>query len=95
MISMGRTFPSFTQALIEEEREWKPFRKYLDKSERKQFDDMIATPRLYISSCMYSANPIIIHPIFMSIIFHHHKLLATLVERVEKLADEHYDSIPR
>ncbi len=37
---MGRTIPSFRIALEMEKEEWKPFRNALDKSERKQFDDM-------------------------------------------------------
>lgn len=90
---MGRTVPSFTLALMEEESEWKEFRKYLDKSERKAFDQMLDIPKLYISSCMSSANPIVIQPIFLSIIFHHQKALSELVCRAEALTGERYDSI--
>ncbi|MDF2770351.1 MAG: hypothetical protein K0S91_3189 [Nitrososphaeraceae archaeon] len=32
---MGRTIPSFRIASIMEEKEWKPFRNLLDKSDRK------------------------------------------------------------
>lgn len=90
---MGRTIPSFTLALMEEESEWKEFRKYLDKGERKAFDQMLAVPKLYISSCMSSANPIVVQPVFLSIIFHHQKLLAEIVGRVEAITGERYDSI--
>lgn len=75
---MGRTIPSFTMAMMEEIEGWKPFRNALDKGDRKLFDDMTDLPRLYGTSCMYSANPIVIHPIFMSIIFHHYKQLQEL-----------------
>jgi hypothetical protein len=36
--AMGRTIPSFRIALAMEEREWKPFRNALDKSDRKKFE---------------------------------------------------------
>ena len=80
---MGRTIPSFTMALVEEESQWKPFRQRLDKCDRNGFDDMLSIPRLYISSCMYSANPVVLHPIILSVLFHHYKQLGDLVTRVE------------
>jgi hypothetical protein len=77
---MGRTTPSFRIASVMEEKEWKLFRNSLDKSERKIFDDMFSIAHMYNSVCSYSANPIRIHPIFMSIIFHHYKQLMQLTQ---------------
>jgi hypothetical protein len=56
---------------------------------------MLDIPRLYISSCAGAANPVLLQPILMSMIFHHFKQLGQLVERVEMLAGEHYDPIAR
>jgi len=58
-----------------EQNEWKPFRNCLDKSDRKVFDRIFFIAHLYNSACSYSANPIRIQPIFISIIFHHYKQL--------------------
>jgi hypothetical protein len=77
---MGRTIPSFRIASLEEQKEWKSFKKALDKSARKMFDDIFSIAHLYNSSCSYAANPIRIQPIFMSIIFHHYKQLTKLSE---------------
>jgi hypothetical protein len=74
-MGMGRTVPSFRLAHMHEEREWQEFRNALSKQERKAFDRMFATSRLYISACSYAARPIRIQPILMSIIFHHYKQL--------------------
>ncbi len=76
---MGRTIPSFRIASRIEQNEWKSFRNS-DKSERKIFVDMFAISHLYNSACSYSAKYIRIHTIFMSIIFHHYKLLPKLFE---------------
>jgi hypothetical protein len=81
---MGRTIPSFRIASIMEEKEWKSFRDSLVKSERKIFDDMFAISHLYNSACSYSAKYVRIHPIFMSIIFHHYKQLTKLTEQIEE-----------
>jgi hypothetical protein len=80
---MGRTIPSFRIASIIEGNEWKPFRKRFDKSERKIFDDIFAISHLYNSACSYSAKYVIIHPIFMSIIFPNYKQLLQLTEQRE------------
>ena len=80
---MGRTIPSFRLASIEEEREWKVFRNALDKSDRRIFDEMFSISHLYNSTCSYAANPIRVHPIFMSIIFHHYKKLMRLSKQIK------------
>jgi hypothetical protein len=88
-ISMGRTIPSFRIASIMEEKEWKPFRNLLDKSDRKIFDKIFSISHLYNSACSYSAKPIRIQPIFMSIIFHHYKQLIQLTEQQIKAEEKH------
>lgn len=80
---MGRTIPSFRIASAMEEKEWKSFRKALDKSDRKIFDDMLAVSHLYNSAASYSAKYVRIHSIFMSIIFHHYKQLSKLSEQMD------------
>jgi hypothetical protein len=82
---MGRTIPSFRIASSIEEKEWKLFRNSLDKSDKKIFDDMFSIAHLYNSASSYAAKPIHIQPIFMSIIFHHYKQLASLSKEIEEI----------
>ena len=82
---MGRTIPSFRIASVMEKEEWKSFRKALDKKDRKIFDDMFDVSILYNSASAYSAKYIRIHPIFMSIIFHHYKKLTEISERIKQI----------
>src|SRR5918995_3952067 len=84
---MGRTISSFRIALEMEKAEWKPFRNALDKSERKEFDDMFDIPRLYLSACSNSVQLVPLHPIIMSILFHHYKELTLCVNQVEKIEE--------
>jgi hypothetical protein len=69
-------------ASAEEQKEWKEFRRALDKKDRKMFDGMFQICHLYNSACSFVAKPIRIHPIFMSIIFHHYKKIAKLKEAI-------------
>jgi hypothetical protein len=82
---MRRTVPSFRIMLDMEREEWKPFRNALDKSERKEFDDMWDIPRLYITACSNSVSPVSLQPIFISILFHHYKELMELKAHVEQM----------
>jgi len=66
---------------------WKPFRDALDKSERKDFDDMFDIPRLYLSACSNSVQLVPLHPIIMSILFHHHKEPIQLISEVKQIEE--------
>jgi hypothetical protein len=82
---MGRTIPSFRIALAMEKEEWKPFRSTLDRTDRKKFDEMFDIPRSYISACSYSVQYVRLHPILMSILFHHYKQLKECMTQVKQL----------
>ncbi len=94
---MGRTVPSFRIVIAEEKAEWKPFRNALDKSERKEFDEMWNIPRLYVSACSNSVQLVPFHPIAISILFHHYKELKECISKVEQMIQEasssHIDAI--
>ena len=82
---MDRTIPSFRIVLPEEKQEWKSFRIALDKSERKSFDEMWEIPRLYVSACSNSVQLVPLHPIIISILFHHYKELKECISEVEQI----------
>ena len=82
---MGRTIPSFRIALAMEKEDWKPFRNALDKSDRKEFDDIWELPKFYISSCSNSVQYVRLHPILMSILLYHYKELTKCISEVERI----------
>jgi len=80
---MGRTIPSYRIASEIEILKWRPFRKLLDKQDRKIFDDMLSIPRFYNVAGTMACRPVIIHVIIMSIIYEHYKQLTKIAnERV-------------
>jgi hypothetical protein len=83
---MGRTIPSFriTHAM-EKKEEWKPFRNALDKSDKKEFDEMFDVPKFYISACSNSCQLVPHHHIVMSILYHHYKELKECIKQVEQI----------
>jgi hypothetical protein len=87
---MGRTIPSFRIALEMQKEEWKPFRNALSKSEKKKFDEMWDIPRLYASACSNSVQLVPLHPIIMSILFHHYKELKECMLEVKHSENKVY-----
>jgi hypothetical protein len=85
---MGRTIPSFRIASVMEKDEWKTFRKALNKKNRKIINDIFDISVLYNSASAYSAKYVRIHPIFMSIIFHHYKQLLKMSEQINEVKEE-------
>ena len=73
---MGRTVPSYRIAAEIERSKSKIFRQSLDKSDRKEFDEMFSYSRLYNSAGSNAYRPILIHPILMSLILEHYNQLS-------------------
>jgi hypothetical protein len=62
-----------------------PFRNALSKSEKKLFGEMWDIPRLYASACSNSCQLVPLHPIIMSILFHHYKELKECINEIERI----------
>ena len=77
---MGRTIPSYRIASEIEIWKWRPFRKLLDKQDRKIFNEMLSIPRLCNAAVTMACRPVLIHVILMSIIFEHYKQLRKIVK---------------
>ena len=78
---VGRTVPSFRIAAEIERTNWKQFRSYLDKKDRKTFDQMYDCVKLHNTACMMACRPVVIHAVLMSIIFEHYKQLTRLLDK--------------
>ena len=77
---MGRTVPSFRMAAEIERRKWTQFRSYLDKKDRKTFNQMYDYVKLNNAGCSNACRPVVIHSVLMSIIFEHYKQLTRLMD---------------
>jgi hypothetical protein len=77
---MSRTIPSYRIASEMERWKWRPFRKLLDKQDRKIFDEILSIPRFYNVAGTMACRPVLIHAIHMSIIFEHYKQLRKIIK---------------
>ena len=78
---VGRTVPSFRMAAEIERTKWTQFRSYLDKKERKMFDQMYDYFKLNNAACSSACRPVVVHAVLMSIIFEHYKQLTKLMDQ--------------
>lgn len=72
---MGRTLPSFRLAQSIEVSEWRPFRRALPRSQRRDFDEMMDEARLYLSASSAAVRTSRFEGVIMSVIFHHYREL--------------------
>jgi hypothetical protein len=82
---MGRTVPSYRQALEAEIKDWEGFRKALRGRELEAFDKMINACRTYASAGGMATRTILAEAMFMSILFNQQKELMEIKESLERL----------
>lgn len=82
---MGRTVPSYRQALEAEISRWEGFRKSVRGDDLKAFDEMMNACRMYASAGSMATRPILTEAMFMSILLNQQKELMEIRESLERL----------
>lgn len=82
---MGRTVPSYRQALEEEIIRWENFRKALRDKDAEAFDRIMVACRVYASAGGMATRPILTEAMFMSILVSQRKELMEIRESLERL----------
>jgi len=82
---MGRTVPSFRQALETEINRWENFRKALRDKDVEAFDKMMNACRTYASAGGSATRPILTEAMFMCILLNQQKELMEIRESLERL----------
>jgi len=82
---VGRTVPSYRQALEGEVRRWKGFRKALRGKTVEAFDEMMKTCRIYASAAGMATRPVLAEAMFMSILVGQQKELMEIRKSLERL----------
>lgn len=82
---MGRTVPTFTMVIHEQEARWKKFREALRKEDQEIFDDLFRAPKIHLAACAYAVNPIPFENIVMAMLLEERKRTVALEKRLEGL----------
>jgi len=82
---MGRTVPSYRQALETEINRWEGFRKALRDKDVEAFDKMMNACRTYASAGGSATRPILAEAMFMSVLLNQEKEIMEIRESLERL----------
>ena len=85
---MGRTVPSYRQALEGEIKSWERFRKALRGRDVEAFDELMKVARLYASAGGMATRPVIAEALFMSVLVGLQRQVMELREKIERLEKE-------
>lgn len=82
---MGRTLPSITQSLSEEQAAFSRFRRALRRSDQLALDELFIAARQHLAAAAYSANLLPMETFLLSMLLEEHKEVIRLRSRVEAL----------
>lgn len=82
---MGRTLPSITQSLSEEQAAYNRFRRALRRSDQLALDELFVAARQHLAAAAYSANLLPMETFLLAMLLEEHKETARLRAAVERL----------
>lgn len=85
MIELGRTVPTFRQALEEEMEKWKEYRKALREDQRKSFDRMMEACKRHSSASGQAKRPDPLEAMIFSILLEQQMMLESLEKRIDRI----------
>lgn len=86
---MGRTLPSATQLMLQEEASLSRFRRALRRSDQLVFDDLFTAAQKHISAAAYAAHALPFETFLMAMLLEEHKEVMRLRQMVEALCEMH------
>jgi hypothetical protein len=86
---MGRTLPSATQLMLQEEAALARFRRALRRSDQLAFDDLFSAAQKHISAAAYAAHALPFETFLMAMLLEEHKEVVRLRKIVEALEEMH------
>lgn len=82
---MGRTLPSITQSLQEEQAAFSRFRRALRRSDQLALDELFVAARQHLAAAAYAANLLPMETFLLAMLLEEHKETIRLRNQVEAL----------
>ncbi len=90
---MGRTLPSITQSLNEEQAAFGRFRRALRRSDQTALDELFTAARQHLAAAAYAANLLPMETFLLAMLLEEHKEVARLRAQVEALQSRLLDDV--
>lgn len=88
---MGRTLPSITQSLSEEQAAFSRFRRALRRSDQLALDELFVAARQHLAAAAYAANLLPMETFLLAMLLEEHKEVIRLRGQIEALLDRLQD----
>ncbi|MFW6117457.1 MAG: hypothetical protein ACOC6G_02610 [Thermoproteota archaeon] len=85
---MGKTVPSYRQAIEAEIKRWRGFKKALRRQEREAFQEMMNACRKYASAAGMATRPVLFESLAMSILLSQQRTIQKLRETIDRLTEQ-------
>ena len=85
---MGRTLPSITQSLSEEQAAFNRFRRALRRSDQLALDELFVAARQHMAAAAYAANLLPMETFLLAMLLEEHKEIIRLRARLETLQNQ-------
>lgn len=85
---MGRTLPSITQSLSEEQAAFNRFRCALRRSDQLALDELFVAARQHMAAAAYAANLLPMETFLLAMLLEEHKEIIRLRARLEALQNQ-------
>lgn len=89
---MGRTLPSITQSLSEEQAAFSRFRRALRRSDQLALDELFVAARQHLAAAAYAANLLPMETFLLAMLLEEHKEVIRLRSQIEALQDRFQDA---
>ncbi len=90
---MGRTLPSITQSLNEEQAAFGRFRRALRRSDQTALDELFTAARQHLAAAAYAANLLPMETFLLAMLLEEHKEVSRLRAQVEALESRLLDDV--
>ena len=83
---MGRTLPTSTDLLLQEQESFARFRRALRRADQLALDDLFDAARLHLAATQYASHALPFEVMLLSMLLEEHKLVMRLREQIETLS---------
>src|SRR5438093_12257974 len=84
---MGRTLPSFTQLILNEQNALTKFRRALRKEDQRAFDDLFRAARYHVAAAAYASHLLPFETMLLAMLLEEHKRVQHLEILLERLLE--------
>ena len=84
---MGRTLPTASMLIQQEEQSFARFRRALRRSDQVALDDLFAAARQHLAAAQYAAHALPFEVFLLSMLLEEHKEVMQLRQQMDELLD--------